>query len=73
MRNKFNSTDEAIIERIKIILSDVAVRKILLSFGITTFCAIFVVNFPITFLFSLLFLAVVVMFYAMINMIAGDY
>ena len=73
MRNKFNSTDEAIIERIKIILSDVAVRKILLSFGLTTVCAIFVVNFPITFLFSLLFLAVVVMFYAMINMIAGDY
>tara|TARA_R110002020_G_scaffold2527_4_gene12081 strand:- start:1246 stop:1467 length:222 start_codon:yes stop_codon:yes gene_type:complete len=73
MRNKFNSTDEVIIEKIKIIFSDVAVRKILLSFGLTTVCAIFVVNFPITFLFSLLFLAVVVMFYAFINIVMQEY
>jgi hypothetical protein len=73
MRNKFNSTDEVIIEKIKMILSNVVVRKILLSVGITTFSAIFLVNFPITFLLSLLFLAVVIMIYSFINMVMDDY
>jgi len=73
MKNKFNSTDEVIIEKIKMILSNVVVRKILLSVGITTFSAIFVVNFPITFIFSLLFLVVVIMIYAAINMAMDDY
>jgi hypothetical protein len=73
MRNKFNSTDEVIIEKIKMILSNVVVRKILLSVGITTFSAIFLVNFPITFLLSLLFLAVVTMIYSFINMVTDDY
>ena len=73
MRNKFNSTDEVIIEKIKMILSNVAVRKIMLSVGITTFSAIFLVNFPFTFLLSLLFLAVVIMIYAFINMVMDDY
>lgn len=73
MRNKFNSTDEVIIEKIKMILSDVAVRRILLSVGITTFSAIFLVNFPLTFLLSLLFLLVVIMIYSVINMVMDDY
>jgi hypothetical protein len=73
MRNKFNSTDEVIIEKIKMILSNVVVRKMLLSVGITTFSAIFLVNFPITFLLSLLFLAVVIMIYTFINTMMGEY
>jgi len=73
MRNKFNSTDEVIIEKIKMILSNVVVRKILLSVGIATFSAIFLVNFPITFFLSLLFLLVVIMIYSVINMVMDDY
>jgi len=73
MRNKFNSTDEVIIEKIKMILSNVVVRKILLSVGIATLCVIFLVNFPITFFLSLLFLLVVIMIYSVINMVMDDY
>ena len=73
MSNIFQSTDEEVNEKIKEFFSNSKVQRALLSIAITTSSAIFAVNFPLTFLFSLLFLLVAGFIFFVITGISNGY
>ena len=73
MSNIFQSTDEEVNEKIKEFFSNSTVRRALLSIAITASSAIFAVNFPLTFIFSLSFLAVAGLIFSVITGISNGY
>ena len=73
MSNIFQSTDEEVNEKIKEFFSNSKVQRALLSIAITASSAIFAVNFPLTFLFSLLFLVVAGFIFFVITGISNGY